>query len=240
MFKAIIIEDSRLARNELKLLISKYDFIDLIGEAENADIGLAMIKEHRPDLMFLDINMPGKSGFELLEELEEAPVTIFTTAYDEFAIKSFEYNTLDYLLKPINEERFDIAIQKLVKTNERPNAGGRKEVEKLEANSQIFVKDGEKCWFIKIERIEMIESEGNYSRLYFDQQKALVQKSLSKIAEKLPDFFFRVNRQEIVNINFIDKVVPWFSGQLKLTMKNGKEIEVSRRQSSNLKNVLAF
>ena len=110
---AVIVEDSRLARNELKELIKSYPNINLLGEAENVDNGILLIKSTKPDLLFLDINMPEKDGFQLLEELEEVPMVIFTTAFDEYAIKSFEYNALDYLLKPINTKRFEAALKKI-------------------------------------------------------------------------------------------------------------------------------
>lgn len=229
--EAVIVEDSRLARNELKELIKKYPEIDLIGEAENVDTGIELIQEKSPKLLFLDINMPEKDGFELLEMLDEVPLTIFTTAFDEYAIKSFEYNALDYLLKPVNEKRFAMALDKVKKKlTESSDAkiGGKR----LSANSQIFIKDGEECWLVKIGDISHFEIVGNYTRVFFEDKNPMLYKSLNQIEEKLPEQdFFRANRQQIVNTNFINNVVPWFNGKLKLQMKSGEEIEVSRRQS---------
>ncbi|GGG55894.1 DNA-binding response regulator [Croceivirga lutea] len=237
--KAVIVEDSRLARNELKELLKSHTDVELLGEAENVDLGVELIKSTNPDVLFLDINMPEKDGFELLEVLDEVPITIFTTAFDEYAIKSFEYNALDYLLKPINQKRFDLAIAKAKEKLE-----GKTEVteaKKLNENSQIFIKDGEKCWLLKIGKISHFEIEGNYTRVFFDDQKPLLYKSLNQIEDKLPETtFFRVNRQQLINTNFIDNVVPWFNGKLKLTMKNGDEIEVSRRQSYLFKDKMSF
>ena len=230
--KAVIVEDSRLARNELKELLKAHAEITLVGEAENVDDGLKLIEEHKPDMLFLDINMPEKDGFELLELLDEVPITVFTTAYDEYAIKSFEYNALDYLLKPINEKRFAIAIEK-VKEKLTSNAEeSDSQVQRLTGNSQIFIKDGEKCWLVKIGDISLLEIVGNYTRVFFQDEKPLLYKSLNQVEEKLPEkYFFRANRQQIINTNFIQNVVPWFNGKLKLTMKSGEEVEVSRRQS---------
>ncbi|UWX55577.1 LytTR family DNA-binding domain-containing protein [Maribacter litopenaei] len=230
--KAVIVEDSRLARNELKELIKGYLQIEIIGEAENVDDGYNLIEEHSPDLLFLDINMPEKDGFELLEMLDEVPITIFTTAFDEYAIKSFEYNALDYLLKPINEKRFAKAIEKVEeKLNERREVSSEN-TQRLTGNSQIFIKDGEKCWLIKVGDISHFEIVGNYTRVFFQDEKPMLYKSLNQVEEKLPEkYFFRANRQQIINTNFIANVVPWFNGKLKLTMANGEEVEVSRRQS---------
>ena len=240
IIKAVIVEDSRLARNELKELLKSHTAIQLLGEAENVDDALDLIKKEQPDLLFLDINMPEKDGFELLEMLDEVPITIFTTAYDEYAIKSFEYNALDYLLKPINEKRFAQAIEK-VKTKLESRQEADKDGHRLSEHSQIFIKDGEECWLVKIGEISHFEIVGNYSRVYFDDHRPMLYKSLNQIEEKLPkQSFFRVNRQQIINTNFIGNVVPWFNGKLKLTMKNGDEIEVSRRQSYLFKDRMSF
>jgi len=242
MIKAVIVEDSRLARNELKELLKVHTDIELIGEAENVDDGFELIQKENPDLLFLDINMPEKDGFELLEMLDEVPITIFTTAFDEYAIKSFEYNALDYLLKPINEKRFALAIEKVkAKLEDNEVEEGNKAVKKLSENSQIFIKDGEKCWLVKIGSISHFEIVGNYTRVFFEDQKPMLYKSLNQVEEKLPEqTFFRVNRQQIINTNFIQNVMPWFNGKLKLTMKNGEEVEVSRRQSYLFKDKMSF
>ncbi|MGB7393509.1 MAG: LytTR family transcriptional regulator DNA-binding domain-containing protein [Pricia sp.] len=229
---AVIVEDSRLARNELKELLKKHPEIELLGEAENVDEGFALIQKTKPDLLFLDINMPEKDGFELLEMLDEVPVTIFTTAYDEYAIKSFEYNALDYLLKPISEERFALAVGKVKSKLEKASKGSSEATERLTESSQIFIKDGEKCWLVKIGEISHFDIVGNYTRVFFQDQKPMLYKSLNQVEEKLPEQnFFRANRQQIINTNYVQNVVPWFNGKLKLTMQNGADVEVSRRQS---------
>ncbi len=243
MIKAVIVEDSRLARNELKELLKKHADIELLGEAENVDQGFELIKETNPDLLFLDINMPEKDGFELLEMLDEVPITIFTTAFDEYAIKSFEYNALDYLLKPINQKRFDKSIEKVkgILQETQIEATTNAPTVRLNIQSQIFIKDGEKCWLLKIGEISHFEIVGNYTRVFFQDQKPMLYKSLQQVEDKLPqEQFFRVSRQQIVNIGFIREVIPWFNGKLKLSMQNGDEIEVSRRQSYLFKDKLSL
>jgi two-component system LytT family response regulator len=184
--------------------------------------------------------MPEKNGFDLLELLDEVPITVFTTAYDEYAIKSFEYNALDYLLKPVSNKRFDMALEKVreklaSKTTESTTA------KRLTANSQIFIKDGESCWLVKIGDISMFEIVGNYTRVFFEDKNPMLYKSLNQVEEKLPEAsFFRANRQQIVNTDYIENVVPWFNGKLKLTMKNGEEVEVSRRQSYIFKDKMSL
>lgn len=239
--KAVIVEDSRLARNELKELFKAHKEIELLGEAENVDDGFKLINEVKPDLLFLDINMPEKDGFELLEMLDEVPITIFTTAFDEYAIKSFEYNAFDYLLKPINQKRFSSSIDKVVESASNIPEPKTSSENTLSLEKQIFIKDGEKCWLVKIQDISMFEIVGNYTRVFFENNKPLIYKSLIQIEEKLPnDVFFRANRQQIININHVKKVVSWFNGKLKIEMKSGEEIEISRRQSYLFKEQLSF
>ena len=238
--KAVIVEDSRLARNELKELIKGHSEIELLGEAGNVDKGFELIQSANPDLLLLDINMPEKDGFELLEMLDEVPITIFTTAFDEYAIKSFEYNALDYLLKPINEKRFALAVNK-VKDKLEGKLDTVSNGQKLTETSQIFIKEGEKCWLVKIGQISHFEIVGNYTRVFFDDHKPMLYKSLNQVEEKLPETpFFRANRQQIVNTNFVTEVIPWFNGKLKLKMQNGEEIEVSRRQSYIFKDKMSL
>jgi len=240
--KTIIVEDSRLARNELKELIKMHPEIEIIGEAENVDTAYAMINDLKPQLIFLDINMPGKDGFELLEMLDDVPVAVFTTAFDEYAIKSFEYNALDYLLKPINQKRFADAVSKIKERLHNDEVENNNSANQhLTEESQIFIKDGEKCWLVKIGEVFLFEIVGNYTRVYFRDCKPLIYKSLNQVEERLPeDVFFRVNRQQVVNLKYIKTVDNWFNGKLKATMQNGAEIEISRRQSALFKDMLSL
>ena len=234
---AIIVEDSRLARNELKELIRPFDEIEIIGEAENVESALELIQNNQPQLLFLDINLPGKSGFDLLELLDVVPKVVFTTAYDEFAIKSFEYNAFDYLLKPISADRFEKSMEKVINAIEKDQV----RTEEKSIHSQIFIKDGDYCWMVKIADLELFEVDGNYTRVFFENHKPMIYKSLQKIIATLPtNEFFRANRQQVINIRKISKITPWFSGNLKVTMKNGMEIEISRRQANAFKELLSL
>lgn len=244
--RAIIVDDERLARNELKRLLENFPSIEVIGEAANTDEASQLIEELQPDVVFLDIQMPGKTGFEWLEEWDGfLPEIIFTTAFDEYALKAFEVNALDYVLKPIELARLSESIQKLESRFQRPASSDKSSTANhvLGGNDQIFVKDGEKCWFVRLDRVRLCESMGNYVRLFFDDQKPLVLKSLNSLEERLdPKVFFRCNRKHIVNLNFIEKIEPWFSGGLQVTLKGEKaeKIEISRRQSIRFKELLSL
>ncbi|MEN9372015.1 MAG: hypothetical protein RLZZ64_1090 [Bacteroidota bacterium] len=241
---AIVIDDERLARNELKKLLSDYPEVEVIGEAANVDEAIKLIEELMPDLIFLDIQMPAKTGFDLLAELETVPSVIFTTAHDEYALKAFEVNALDYLLKPIDPKRLSDAIQKVVLLDEREETANENRTESrsfLSDNDQVFVKDGEKCWFVKLSEIRLFESVGNYARVFFGTNKPLILKSLNSLEERLdPKTFFRANRKHIVNLRMIEKVEPFFNGGLLLEIKGGEKIEVSRRQAVRFKEMMSL
>ena len=239
--KTLIIDDERLARKELNSLLAEFTEIEVIGEAVNADDAYDKINELKPELIFLDIQMPGKTGFELLESLEKVPKVIFTTAYDQFALKAFEYNALDYLLKPIDVERLASAINKL--TEEEPTSLGQfvQPPHKLLSSDQVFVKDGEKCWFVKLENIRLFESDGNYIKVYFETFRPMIHKSLNALDEKLDDrSFFRASRKHIINLGWVDTIEPWFNGGLMVQLKGGERVEVSRRQASRFKEKMSL
>lgn len=226
---AIIVEDSRLARNELRELLSGFPEVNILAEAENTDVAYELISQHNPDLLFLDIQLPGKNGFQLLEMLEHVPMVIFTTAFDEFAIKSFEYNALDYVLKPVNPKRLSQALEK-VKQNLKENS--EKQDKKLDLEDQIFIKDGEKCWMVRISEIYLFEVDGNYTNVHFRNEKATLSRSLNLIEKRLPsEKYFRANRNCIFNINYIQNIENWFSGNLMITLPNKNKVEISRRQA---------
>ena len=230
--KAIIVDDERLARKELTNLLNEFPNIDVIGECDNAEEAITLVDDLKPDVVFLDIHMPGKDGFGVLEELDYLPHIIFVTAYDEYAIKAFDVNALDYLLKPIQSERLKEAIDKIKAQQMEPVSSS----DKLGLNNLVFVKDGEKCWFVKLANVPMFESEGNYVRVYFDNNKPLILKSLNNLANKLDEnVFFRANRKFIINLNWVDKIESWFNGGLMVKLKNGEQVEISRRQASKLK-----
>jgi two-component system LytT family response regulator len=240
--KAIIIDDERLARNELKKLLQTHAEIEVIEEAANVDEGIEKIELLHPDLIFLDIQMPGKNGFDLLSEVEKAPRVIFTTAYDEYAIKAFEVNALDYLLKPIEPKRLGEALNKLqaemMKDNPALSANSRGPLTEID---QVFVKDGERCWFVKLGEIRLFESVGNYAKVYFGTHKPLILKSLNALEERLDDrMFFRANRKHIINLRWIEKIEPYFNGGLLVDLKGGEKVEVSRRQTVKFKEMMSL
>ena len=242
--RAIIIDDERLARAELKKLLQEFPEIEVVDEAANAEEGVVKIEQQRPDLIFLDIQLPGKTGFDMLSDLERAPQVIFTTAYDEFALKAFEVNALDYLLKPVEPKRLADAIQKLHLSDNRELKPVSENINNsiLGENDQVFVKDGEKCWFVKLIDIRLFESVGNYAKVFFGANKPLILKSLNALEERLDEkFFFRANRKHIVNLRMIDKIEPYFNGGLLLELKGGGEkIEVSRRQTVKFKEMMSL
>jgi two-component system LytT family response regulator len=179
----------------------------------------------------------------MLAQLERAPQVIFTTAYDEFALRAFEVNALDYLLKPIEPKRLADAIMKL-QHNENKEARPATEFTNnsiLGENDQVFVKDGERCWFVKLNEIRLFESVGNYAKVFFGPNKPLILKSLNALEERLDEkFFFRANRKHIVNLRMIEKIEPYFNGGLLLELKGGEKIEVSRRQTVKFKEMMSL
>ena len=238
--KALIIDDERLARQEIRKLLEPHSEVEIVGECSDADEAIEEIKKSKPDLLLLDIHMPEKSGFDLLQELDEVPEVIFISAYDQYAIDAFKVNALDYLLKPVEEDLLANAIEKVRKRlRNQPATEDKNEV--LKAENQIFIKDGEKCWFVTLKDIRYFESYGNYVRVYFENNKPLILKSLNNLSERLDEkTFFRANRKHLINLLWVDKIENWFNGGLRVTMKDGVEIEISRRQSSRFREVMSL
>ncbi|MGE0770256.1 MAG: LytR/AlgR family response regulator transcription factor [Cyclobacteriaceae bacterium] len=237
--KALIVDDERLARKELIKLLEEHPSIEVVGEAMNADEAEQMITDLNPDLLFLDIQMPGRTGFQLLESLDSSPLVVFTTAYDEFALKAFEVNALDYLLKPIQPERLAEAVQKI---NEKERVkSGRARDKKLSLEDQVFVKDGERCWFVGLSNIRLFESDGNYIKVYFDNNRPMIHKSLNALDEKLDErSFFRASRKHIINLSWVEGIEPWFNGGLMVKLRGGDKVEVSRRQAAKFKDMMSL
>jgi len=240
--RTIIADDERLARNELKRLLEHFPSIELIAEAENGEEALEKINNLRPDLVFLDIQMPGKSGFEVLQNLEDGlqPEIIFTTAFDEFALKAFDFGAVDYLLKPIEPTRLEQALRKLEENH--ADEEGQKTAQRIfSEEDQVFVKDGNKYWFIRLNTVRLFESIGNYVRIHFDQHKPLILRSLNSLEERLdPNVFFRANRKHIINLRMIESIEPYFSGGILVKLSGGEKVEVSRRQSVRFKELLSL
>jgi len=239
--RALIVDDERLARKELMKLLEEHPMIEVLGEAANAEEAYKMINELNPDLLFLDIQMPGKTGFQLLEMLDSVPLVVFTTAYDEFALKAFEVNALDYLLKPIQPERLSETVSKLAEKERAKLAVERGPEKKLGLNDQVFVKDGERCWFVSLSNVRLFESDGNYIKVYFDNNRPMIHKSLNALDEKLDErAFFRASRKHIVNLSWVEGIESWFNGGLMVRLRGGDKVEVSRRQAAKFKEMMSL
>ena len=241
--KTIIVDDERLARSELKNLLKAHEEVEVIAECSNAEEAIGQVNEKQPDLVFLDIQMPGKNGFEMLEELDYTPRVIFITAYDEYAIKAFEVNALDYLLKPVEPQRLAEALGKVKEEKAEEDKQERSDRDKgqLQQDDQIFLKDGDKCWFVTLRDVRLFESEGNYVRVFFKNNKPLILKSLNRLEERLDDkSFFRANRKFIINLRWVEEIEPWFNGGLQVKLMDGSKVEVSRRQAAKFKDVMSL
>jgi two-component system LytT family response regulator len=245
--KALLVDDERLARNELRRLLAAIPGLTIAGEAANPAEARKQIAALQPDLVFLDIQMPGGTGLDLLESLEPpVPHVIFTTAHDEFAVKAFELNAVDYLLKPVDPARLAQAVARLAERapppapppaeGDEPAPTGR-----LTAGDRVFVREGERCWFVEVGQIRLLESEGNYTRVHFGTERPQLFRSLNAMEERLdPAVFFRANRQQIVNLRWVDKIEPWFSGGLALDLRGGGRVEISRRKALEFRTRLSL
>jgi two-component system LytT family response regulator len=246
MIRTLIVDDERLARQELRNLLAEHKHIEVIEEASNAIEAKDKIEEHRPDLVFLDIQMPGQNGFELLEELDYTPEVIFVTAYDEYALKAFEVSALDYILKPVEDTRLAESLGRATKEIEKRKKQANDDGltlsnETLTDTDQVFVKDGDRCWFVTLSDIRLFESEGNYVRVYFDDNKPLILRSLNNLDKRLDGkSFFRANRKHIINLKWIENIETWFNGGLLVILKDGKKIEISRRQAVKFKEKMSL
>jgi two-component system LytT family response regulator len=242
----IVVEDSRLARIGLIRMLEMCNNITVVADAERVSDALTLIEIHKPEALFLDIHLPGENGFELLEQLDYLPKIVFTTAYSKHAVRSFEYNVADYLLKPISQQRLILAVERLTSTAEKDEIKSTAEISKpdrqlLTFNSQMFVKDGDHCYMVKLDNIRYFESCKNYVRIFFDDKSAFIKKSLNQIESRLPArHFFRINRQYIVNLHAISQIDEAIADGYDVTLTDGKQLEVSRRNASELKERLSF
>ena len=240
--RTIVIDDERLARKELINLLKQYVHIDVIAESSNADDAKKKIEALHPELIFLDIQMPEKDGFQLLAELTYMPMVIFVTAYDEYALKAFDVSALDYLLKPVVPERLEETLSR-ISNNEEPEleSADMTRRSRLKSEDQIFIKDGERCWFVSLWEVSRFQSEGNYVRVFFQNNKPMILRSLNNLETTLdPRSFFRANRKYIINLKWIDKVESWFNGGLMVTLKDGTELEISRRQAAKFRESMSL
>ena len=242
----LLIDDSRLARTELRHLLRAFPDVTVVGEARHADEARAHLRELRPDVLLLDVHMPGQNGFELLASLDAAPQVIFTTAYDEYALRAFEVNALDYLLKPVQEDRLAAALAKararlISAAAEAAPPPDEPASAPLTEQDQVFVKDGEQCWFVRLADVRLFEISGSSTQIYFGPHRPLIPRTLQHLEQRLdPKVFFRANRQQIINLKWIASIEPWFSNTLKIQLRDGPEVEVSRQQSARFRELLSL
>jgi two-component system, LytTR family, response regulator len=229
---AVLIDDERLARRELRRLLRVHADVRIVGEAQNVEEAAALVEQRPVDLLFLDIQMPDGTGFDLLERLDRVPRVIFTTAYDEHAIRAFEVNALDYLLKPIAPERLGSALDRA-----RHSAAA----EPRARLDRVFVRDGDRCWLVGVEDIRLFEAEGNYARVYFGAHRPLILRSLQALEGKLDSArFFRASRSHIINLGAVERVEQDVDGGLIVALRGGPPVKVSRRQSRRLRDELSL
>ena len=239
----LLVDDSRLARTELRHLLRAFPEVAVVGEARDADEARRLVRALRPALLLLDIHLPGESGFELLAGLDApAPHVIFTTAYDQYAVRAFEVNALDYLLKPVSETRLAAALAKIRALAPEPaGPGAEPALPTLAAHDQVFVKEGERCWFVRLADIRLFEISGGATRVYFENHRPLIPRSLQQLEARLdPKVFFRANRQQIINLHWVAGIEPWFSNTLKIQLRQGPEVEVSRAQSGLFRELMSL
>jgi two-component system LytT family response regulator len=245
--RALIIDDERLARNELRRLLSRHPEIEVAGEAANANEARKAIEDLEPDLLFVDVQMPGETGFELLASLDTVPLVVFTTAYDEYALRAFEVSALDYLVKPIEPKRLASTVERLLAvapalSRSLSVAGAEADPAgtPLSPHHRVFVTEGERSWLVELGRIRMFESEGNYTRLFFGQDKPLINRSLSQLEARLDErVFFRANRHQIINVKAVRAIHAWFGGRLLAELEGGHEVTLSRRRARAFRDLMS-
>ncbi len=237
--RALLVDDERLARQEMRRLLAAHPGIRVVGEAANADEARAALRKHDPDLLFLDVQMPGESGFELLESLDSVPRVVFTTAYDEFALRAFEVSAVDYLVKPIEPARLAQTVERL---GDGERASGRDEPGEdgssatgsrlLRQEDRVFLKDGDRIWFVELGQVRLFESADNYTQVHLEGESPMILRSLNELEERLdPEVFFRANRSQIVNLTAVRAIHSWFGGRLMAEVQGGHEVVMSRRRA---------
>jgi two-component system, LytTR family, response regulator len=231
----IIIDDEKLARDLLREYLESFDTIELIAECAKGTEAVDKINKMKPDLIFLDVQMPGMNGFDVLEEIDHEPYVIFTTAYDQYAIKAFEKNAVDYLLKPLDEERFRLAVNRVLKRKQQENSNIENLLSSLRGEgkasyeSHIFVQKSEKLFNLPVEEIIFLEASGDYTIITTKSDQFVSSSGIGKLEEILnPETFIRVHRSTIINLNSLKEIERHFNGGMVVKMQNGKSFPVSR------------
>lgn len=230
----LIIDDEKLARELLHEYLEGFPEIEIIGECSKGTEAVEKINKLKPDLIFLDVQMPGMNGFDVLEEIDHEPYIIFTTAYDQYAIKAFEKNAVDYLLKPLDEERFRLAVNRAMK-RKTVESGNLEELlrsiktEGKSFESHIFVQKSEKLFNLPVEEIVYLEASGDYTVITTKNDQFVSSSGIGKLEEIMdPDTFIRVHRSTIINLNYLKEIERHFNGGMVVKMQSGKSFPVSR------------
>lgn len=241
--RVLIVDDARLARRELRTLLAAIPWVECVGEADDVPAAREAILREQPDLVLLDVQMPSGEGFDVLDGLETVPMVVFVTAYDQYAVRAFETNALDYLVKPVEAGRLQAALERGRERLTAPAAPAATDSvrDALGADDQVFLRDGERCWFVALGEIRKVVVDGNYARLWFRDQNAMLARSLSTLEARLsPALFFRANRNTLVNLRRVRAIEPSLGDGYDLTLDDGSQVEVSRRQARELRERLAL
>ena len=238
---ALIVDDERPARSELRRLLGAHAEVAIVGEAANADEAEARLSELPVDVLFLDVQMPGATGFDLLERLETLPLVIFTTAYDEYAVRAFEVNAFDYLLKPIRPERLAAVIDKARTAWSASRANRATAGPKRSWSDRVFLRDADRCWIVALADIELFEADGNYTRAFFKGERPMFRTSLQALEDRLdPAVFFRASRRHIINLRHVEAIDDGVDDSYTVKLRSGRRVTISRRQSKRLRETLSF
>ncbi len=231
--KTVLIDDEPIARRELARLLREHPEVEVVGEAGDAEEAKRCIERTDPELLFLDVRMPGASGFDLLEQLDEVPRVVFTTAYDHFAARAFDVDAADYLLKPVDPTRLAVAVERAQRALAADVPSSQPSPD---TPQRIFVREGERCWFVDLAEVELFEANGNGSRVVFGDQSPPIRRTLASLERRLdPNLFFRANRSQIVSLRHVAQVEPWFGERLRLHLKSRRVVELSRRQATRFR-----
>ncbi len=244
MIKAVLIDDEPLSREIIKSYLRNFSEIEIVEECNDGFEGVKVIQQHQPELIFLDIQMPKINGFEMLELIQPAPAVIFITAFDEFALKAFEANAIDYLLKPVAEDRFQKAVQKFLdKSGRAPNTSELLETmaKAPSQSNRIVVKTGSKVKIIPVQEIQYLEAEDDFVKIVTAEGSFLKNKTMSFYEQSLdPNLFVRVHRSFIIHISQITKIEPYQKETHMAILRNGQQIPVSKTGYPKLKSILGI